>query len=72
MADWLSSHSLINPNQICAFGTLVHQDNPFVPPLKLIDPNERVQIPMRLDGAQSRRTGDVHPFVHPFTPHVTM
>ena len=40
MADRLS-HSLINPNQLRAFGTLV-QDNPFVPPLELIDPDERV------------------------------
>jgi hypothetical protein len=41
MADRLS-HSLINPNQLHAFGTLV-KDNPFVS-------DERVQIPMRLDG----------------------
>jgi hypothetical protein len=48
MANWLS-HSLINLDQLRAFGTLV-QDNPFVPPLELIDPNERVRIPMWLDG----------------------
>ena len=48
MADRLS-HSLINPNQLRAFGTLV-QDNPFVPPLELVDPDERIRIPMRLDG----------------------
>ena len=48
MADRLP-HSLINPNQLRAYGTLV-QDNPFAPPLELINPDDTVHIPMRLDG----------------------
>lgn len=48
MADTLS-HSLVNPNQLRAFGTQV-QDNPFLAPLVMEDKDSFVQIPMHLDG----------------------
>lgn len=48
MADSLS-HSLVNPNQLRAFGTAV-QDNPFAGPLTLEDLESSVQISMHLDG----------------------
>ena len=53
-ALWMSNHmphSLINPNQLRAFGTVV-QDNPFhqSEPLSIQDPDEILQLPFRLDG----------------------
>ena len=45
MGDTLP-HSLINPNQLCAYGTLV-QDNPFPhDPLVIEPPNDDVTIPL--------------------------
>jgi hypothetical protein len=43
------SHSLVNPNQLRAFGSLI-QDNPFDGPLSLTDPEDDVRVPMYLDG----------------------
>jgi hypothetical protein len=48
MPDSLT-HSLVNPNQLRAFGTTI-QDNPFGGPMRLEDPEEIVAIPMQLDG----------------------
>ena len=43
------SHSLVNPNQLRAFGSLV-QDNPFAGSLSLTDPEDEVRVPMYLEG----------------------
>ncbi len=43
------THSLVNPNQLRAYGTTI-QDNPFGGPMTLEDPEEVVTIPMLLDG----------------------
>jgi hypothetical protein len=43
------AHSLVNPNQLRAFGSTV-QDNPFGGAMSLVDPEEVVTIPMKLDG----------------------
>ena len=48
MPDSLA-HSLVNPNQLRAFGTTI-QDNPFGGPMTLEDPEEEVQIPLQLQG----------------------
>jgi hypothetical protein len=48
MPDSLA-HSLVNPNQLRAFGTTI-QDNPFGGPMSLMDPDEIVEIPLTLDG----------------------
>ena len=42
-------HSLMNPNQLRAFGTSI-QDNLFAGLLSLSDPDDEVCIPMVLDG----------------------
>jgi hypothetical protein len=42
-------HSLINPNQLRAFGTTI-QDNPFGGPMTLKDPEEILEIPLQLHG----------------------
>jgi hypothetical protein len=42
-------HSLINPNQLRAYGSSI-QDNPFAGPLTLSDPEDEVHIPMFLEG----------------------
>ena len=42
-------HSLVNPNQLRAFGTMI-QDNPFGGPMSLEDPEETVIVPLKLDG----------------------
>ena len=50
MSDHME-HSLINPNQLRAFGTTI-QDNPFdVRPMELVDPDEDVRIPLSLRGS---------------------
>lgn len=43
------SHTLVNPNQLRAFGTEI-QDNPFLTHLSLRDPDTVVHVPMYLDG----------------------
>jgi hypothetical protein len=43
------THSLVNPNQLRAFGSTI-QDNPFTGPLSLEDPEEIVKIPLVLTG----------------------
>ena len=49
MGDTLT-HSLINPNQLHAFGTLV-QDNPYhIDPLGIKPPPYDFEIPLRTDG----------------------
>ena len=49
MGDTLT-HSLINPNQLCAFGTLV-QDNPYhTDPLGITPPPYDLEIPLRTAG----------------------
>jgi hypothetical protein len=48
MPDSLT-HSLVNPNQLRAYGTTI-QDNPFGGPMSLLDPEEIIEIPMLLDG----------------------
>ena len=42
-------HSLVNPNQLRAYGTVV-QDNPFDGTMFLSDPEEEACIPMHLEG----------------------
>ncbi|MFM8622587.1 MAG: hypothetical protein ACKOB3_04325, partial [Holophagaceae bacterium] len=51
-AIWMGgslSHSLINPNQLRSFGTTV-QDNPFATHLTITDPEDRITVPMTMDG----------------------
>ena len=49
MGDTLA-HSLINSNQLCAFGTLV-QDNPYhTDPLRITPPPYNLEIPLRTAG----------------------
>ena len=51
-ALWMSEnmpHSLINPNQLRAYGSTI-QDNPFAGPLIMSDPEDVVRIPMCLEG----------------------
>jgi hypothetical protein len=43
------THSLVNPNQLRAFGSTI-QDNPWEGPLSLEDPNDIVKIPLTLTG----------------------
>ena len=43
------THSLVNPNQLRAYGTMI-QDNPFGGPMSLVDAEEVVTIPMQLNG----------------------
>ena len=43
------AHSLVNPNQLRAFGTTI-QDNPFGGPMSLEDPEEIVRVPLQLNG----------------------
>ncbi len=43
------THSLVNPNQLRAFGSTV-QDNPWGGQMSLVDSEEVVTIPMHLDG----------------------
>ena len=59
-------HSLVNPNQLRAYGSTV-QDNPFAGPLLLSDPEEEVRIPMSMDGTNivfSTRTPSQHELDH--------
>jgi hypothetical protein len=48
MPDSLA-HSLVNPNQLRAYGTTI-QDNPFGGPMSLMDPEEMVKVPLQLHG----------------------
>ena len=43
------SHSLVNPNQLRAYGSRV-QDNPFDGRMTLSDPEENLTVPMHLEG----------------------
>jgi hypothetical protein len=50
MADHMK-HSLINPNQLRAFGTVI-QDNPYAgEPMVLHDPDDTIRIPLKMKGS---------------------